>query len=240
MGMMETNCSPAAARHLAGPPALRPYQVVANRIHELVRREAIAPGERLPSERELASALAVSRTTLRQALTSLEMDGVVEVRSCSGIYLSAATRPLPPPPPGPYELLSARRLIEPELAAMAARVASDSAVNAMLSAAAEMETARTKGPEDKAACEQADRHFHLTLARATGNNALASVLEHLWSQRGGLWHTLEQLLATEPSRAETLLDYRRIVQAIAARDPDGARSAMRAHLERYTRTLSRG
>lgn len=238
--MMETNSGPATARRPGRLPGPRPYQQVAERIHDLVRREAIAPGQRLPSERELASALAVSRTTLRQALTSLEMDGVLEVRSCSGIYLSAAARPLPAPAPGPFELLSARRLIEPELAAMAARVASDSAVDAILSAAADMERVRSDAAEDKAACEQADRHFHLTLARATGNNALASVLEHLWSQRGGLWHTLEQLLATESLRAETLLDYRRIVQAIAARDPDGARSAMRAHLERFTRTLSRG
>lgn len=238
--MMETNSSPAAARRPARPPAPRPYQQVAERIHDLVRREAIAPGQRLPSERELASALAVSRTTLRQALTSLEMDGVVEVRSCSGIYLSAGRRTVVPAPPGPFELLSARRLIEPELAAMAARVASDGAIDAILCAAADMERVRTEGSEDRAACEQADRHFHLTLARATGNNALASVLEHLWGQRGGLWHTLEQLLATDSLRAETLRDYRRIVQAIAARDPDGARSAMRAHLERFTRTLSRG
>ncbi len=238
--MMETKSSPAMARRTGRLPGTRPYHQVAERIHDLVRREAIAPGQRLPSERDLASILAVSRSALRQALTSLELDGVLEVRSCSGIYLSEGARSLPAPAPGPFELLSARRLIEPELAAMAARVASNSAVGAILSAAAEMERVRTEDPEDRTACEQADRHFHLTLARATGNNALASVLEHLWSQRGGLWRTLEQLLATESLRAETLLDYRRIVQAIAARDPDGARSAMRAHLERFTRTLARG
>jgi DNA-binding FadR family transcriptional regulator len=142
--------------------------------------------------------------------------------------------------PGPFELLSARRVLEPELAAMAARVATDGSIDALLAAADAMERILQCAPIDHAACELADHDFHLTLARATGNVALASVLEHLWRQRGGLWHTLEQLFETAPLRMETLADYRRIAGAVAARDAAGARSAMRAHLERFTRTLSRG
>ncbi len=249
MGTMETNSSPATLRRLAladhggGLRAAhdthepRPYQLVARRVRELVVASAIRPGQRLPSERELASALAVSRTTLRQALTSLELGGIVEVRSCSGIYLCpepVAAVPAADTGPGPFELLSARRMIEPELAAMAARVATDGSIDAILAAAAQMESVTAQ------ACEQADRHFHLTLARATGNGALANVLEHLWSQRGGLWHTLEQLLDSPSLRRETLADYRRIAGAVAARDPAAARAAMRGHLERFTRLLARG
>ena len=144
------------------------------------------------------------------------------------------------PGPGPFELLSARRMIEPELAAMAARVATHADIDALLGAADAMEQVRRDYPAGAAACELADRHFHLTLARATGNGALASVLEHLWSQRGGLWQTLAQLFETGPLREETIADYRRIVHAIAARDARCARNAMRTHLERYTRALSRG
>jgi DNA-binding FadR family transcriptional regulator len=62
----------------------------------------------------------------------------------------------------------------------------------------------------------------------------------LWDQRGSLWQTLEELFQTEELRRDTLGDHRRIVQAIAERDPAAARHAMRAHLERVTRTLSRG
>lgn len=257
MGTMETNSSLAAARHPAHaalvPDALaidasprkagqRPYQQVAQRVIDLALQLAIGTGERLPSERELATALGVSRATLRQALTSLEMGGIVEVRSCSGVYLCAAVQaPLPVPQavPGPFELLSARRLLEPELAAMAARVATDSSIDAILAAADEMERLQREAPGDTAGSELADRHFHLTLARATGNGALAGMLEHLWGQRGGLWHTLEQLFQTAELRQETLADYRRIGCAVAVRDPAAARSAMRAHLERYTRALSR-
>jgi DNA-binding FadR family transcriptional regulator len=224
-------------------PELRAYQVAAKRIRGLVLQSGIGPGERLPSERELASLLAVSRSTLREALIALELGGIVDVRSGSGIYLCAAPQPAVPLPeagPGPFELLSARRLIEPELAAMAARMANDSSVDAIKTAAKEMERVHLDKAGDKSSCELADRNFHLAIARATGNSALAGVLEHLWNQRGGLWHTLEQLFETEELRKETLADHRRIVHAIAARDAAGARRAMRSHLERVTRTLSRG
>jgi DNA-binding FadR family transcriptional regulator len=250
MGAMETNSTLTAARHpaRAAPqePALhelRPYQLVAKRIREFVLQSAIGPGERLPAERELATMLAVSRPTLREALIALELGGIVEVRSGSGIYLCAAPAhavPVPEAGPGPFELLSARRLIEPELAAIAARVATDGNIDAILAAAVEMEQVQASKPSDKSSCELADRNFHLTIARATGNSALAGVLEHLWNQRCGLWHTLEHLFETEELRKETLADHRRIVRAIAARDSAGARRAMRAHLERVTRTLSRG
>jgi DNA-binding FadR family transcriptional regulator len=265
MGTMETNSSPAAKRHPvhaaplptartpdAGrlcarqepePAELRAYQVAAKRIRELVVESGIGPGERLPSERELASLLAVSRSTLREALIALELGGVVEVRSGSGVYLCAAPAPaasVPEAGPGPFELLSARRLIEPELAAMAARMATDAGIDAILAAATDMERVHLDQPGEKSVCELADRNFHLTIARSTGNSALAGVLEHLWNQRGGLWHTLEHLFETDELRKETLADHRSIVHAIAGRDAAGARRAMRAHLERVTRTLSRG
>jgi DNA-binding FadR family transcriptional regulator len=222
---------------------LRPYRLVAKRIREFVLQSGIGPGERLPAERELAALLAVSRPTLREALIALELGGIVEVRSGSGIYLCAAPQhavAVPESGPGPFELLSARRLIEPELAAMAARMATDASIDTILAAAVEMEQVQDYKPADKSRCELADRNFHLAIARATGNSALVGVLEHLWNQRNDLWHTLEKLFETEELRKETLADHRRIVCAIAARDSAGARLAMRAHLERVTRTLSLG
>jgi DNA-binding FadR family transcriptional regulator len=226
-------------RHGAGANETRPYQLVAERIRELVQQSALGPGARLPSERDLATALAVSRPSLREALIALELGGFIEVRHGSGVYLRAAPRaavPLPETGPGPFELLSARRLIEPELAAMAARCATDAGIDAIMAAASDME----RRQDDKSSCEQADRDFHLAIARATGNSALVGALDYLWNQRGRLWHTLEQQFETDELRKTTLEDHRRIVQAIATQDAAGARNAMRAHLERVTRTLSRG
>jgi GntR family uxuAB operon transcriptional repressor len=94
--------------------------------------------------------------------------------------------------------------------------------------------------DDRGANEMADRNFHLAIARATGNSALVGVVEYLWNQRGTLWHKLKEHFQTEELRKQTLHDHRAILEAIASHDVAGARQAMRAHLERVTRTFSRG
>ena len=217
----------------------RLYRIVATRIQELIQEEKIAPGERLPSERDLATKLSVSRASLREALIALELEGHVEVRGGSGVYVSEKPDipvPVPEIGPGPFEVLSARRLIEPEMAAIAARVATDNAIDAILHAAEEME----RFHDIELSHELADRAFHLSIARATGNSAMVGVVEYLWDQRGRLWHRLSEHFQTEELRKETLNDHRRVLEAIIARDPAAARRAMRAHLERVTRVFSRG
>jgi DNA-binding FadR family transcriptional regulator len=220
-------------------PEPRLYRVVADRIQQLIHEENIGPGERLPSERDLALKLSVSRASLREALLALELGGVIEVRGGSGVYVSEAApsgNSVPEAGPGPFEVLSARRMIEAEVAAIAARMATDSAVDEILRAVEVMERQHA----DKSSNELADRNFHLAIARATGNSALVGVIGYLWDQRGTLWHKLKEHFQTEELRLNTLDDHRRIVEAIAARDPAEAKRAMRAHLERVTRTFSRG
>jgi len=228
---------PAANDAAAIEPRL--YRVVSGKIEELIRAENIQPGERLPSERDLATKLGVSRTSLREALIALELGGTVEVRGGSGVYVSEQATPVAEVPtagPGPFEVLAARRLIEVEVAALAAKHASDSAIDAILVAVLEME----QHHEERSGNEQADRNFHLAIARATGNSAMVGVIEYLWSQRGSLWHKLKEHFQTEELRQQTLLDHRNIFSAIASHDVAGARTAMRAHLDRVTRTFSRG
>ena len=217
----------------------RLYRVVAGRIQELIREENIGAGERLPSERDLATKLSVSRASLREALIALELTGQVEVRGGSGVYVSEKAEtpaPVQEVGPGPFEVLSSRRLIEPEIAALAARVGTDSAIEAIREAVIAME----RSHDIKVSNELADRNFHLAIARATGNSAMVGVIEYLWDQRGRLWHRLKEHFQTEELRKETLLDHRHILEAIMAHDPAAARKAMRAHLERVTRVFSRG
>jgi GntR family uxuAB operon transcriptional repressor len=199
----------------------RLYRVVSARIEELIRDENIRPGERLPAERDLATKLGVSRTSLREALIALELGGMVEVRGGSGVYVS---------------VLAARRLIEVEVAALAARNATAANIDAILIAVEQME----QHHEHSSDSESADRNFHLAIARATGNSALTGVVEYLWNQRGSLWHKLKEHFQTEELRQQTLLDHRNILTAIASHDVAGAKAAMRAHLDRVTRTFSRG
>ena len=220
-------------------PEPRLYRVVAARIQELIRDDKIQPGTRLPAERELAAKLEVSRASLREALIVLELSGIVEVRGGSGVYVSekaVAPAEVPEEGPGPFEVLAARRMIESEIAALAAKNATDRDIDAILKAVEEME----RQHDDRASNEHADRNFHLALARATGNTAMVGVIEYLWAQRGSLWHKLKEHFQTEDLRKQTLLDHRNILAAIASHDASGAGAAMRAQLERVTRTFSRG
>ena len=221
------------------PAEPRMYRVVAERIQELIREQQMEPGARLPSERELAASLRVSRASLREGLIALELGGVVEVRGGSGVYVSehpASPADVPEAGPGPFEVLSARGVIETEVAAMAAKNASPAALDAILAALLDME----RSHEDRSSNELADRNFHLAIARATGNSALVGVIDYLWRQRSSLWHRLKQHYRTEELRMATLLDHRAIFDAIAARDAPGARKAMRLHLQRVTRTFAGG
>jgi DNA-binding FadR family transcriptional regulator len=220
----------------------RLYRVVANQIAALIQAENIKSGERLPPERELASKLNVSRASLREALIALELGGVIEVRGGSGVYVNeprgtaaAAAEAAAETGPGPFEVLGARRLFEAEVAAVAARNATDSAIDAILTAVLEMEQEH----DDRSSNEMADRNFHLAIARATGNSAMVGVIDYLWNQRGTLWHKLKEHFQTEELRKQTLLDHRAILAAIATHDPARARQAMRNHLDRVARTFSR-
>jgi DNA-binding FadR family transcriptional regulator len=213
--------------------------VVSGRIEALIREEDIKPGERLPAERDLAAKLGVSRTSLREALIALELGGVVEVRGGSGVYVSeqaAQKSARPAAGPGPFEVLAAPRMVEVEFAALAAKNATPAAVDAILVAVEQME----QNQDNRGENESADRDFHLAIARAAGNSALVGVIEYLWNQRGSLWHKLTEHFQTEELRQQTLLDHRAILAAIASQDVAGARTAMRAHLDRVTRTFSRG
>ena len=233
------NATPKKLPELVAPET-RLYRQVADKIQAMIVEEGIAAGERLPSERDLSAKLSVSRASLREALIALELSGVVEVRGGSGVYVSTKTEEpkalAEATGPGPFELLSARRLIESEVAAIAARVATDGAIDAILRAVEEME----RHHDNYSTNEHLDRNFHFAIAAATGNSALVGVMTYLWDQRGRLWHKLKEHFQTEELRKETLSDHRQIFLAIANHDPAAARQAMRAHLERVTRTFSRG
>jgi DNA-binding FadR family transcriptional regulator len=228
---------PTTAKNSSHEPRL--YRLVADRVEAFIAAQQLAVGERLPSERELAGQLAVSRATLREALIALELSGLVEVRSGSGMYVAEqvkAQSDLHETAPGPFEVLSTRRMMEPEIVAMAARVATDDAIAQILRAIVAME----QDHESRSSDEQNDRAFHLAIARATGNSAMVGVIDYLWNQRGQLWHRLSEHFQTEALRNETLADHRRIFEAIVAHDPANARKAMRSHLERVTRVLTSG
>src|SRR5262245_4157662 len=161
----------------------RLYRQIADQIAALIEKGEYDAGQRLPPERDLAKQLGVSRPSVREALIALEVEGYVEVRVGSGVYVvgrgpALRSEPLPADS-GPFELIRARWLIEAECAAVAAKQATRAQVRAMEEALDQMEADRGRGMMPLAA----DRLFHLRIAEASGNSALALVVKTLWDQR---------------------------------------------------------
>jgi DNA-binding FadR family transcriptional regulator len=217
----------------------RLYRQIAEQIARLIASGEFLPGSRLPAERELAASLGVSRASVREAIISLEIGGLVEVRVGTGIFVAASAVPRESATdegPGPFELLDARKLVEGEIAALAAASSQPSDIEALRQSVRAMEA----GIRDFALREAIDREFHLLIAKATGNGSLELVVAGLWDQRAELWGRMQQHFHTPELALKTIEDHDAIVGAIASRDAEGARGAMHRHLARVAREFQRG
>jgi GntR family transcriptional regulator, uxu operon transcriptional repressor len=217
----------------------RLYRQIADQIAGLIGNGEFARGSRLPAERELAALLGVSRTSVREALISLEIGGLVDVRVGAGVFVTAGTAPAAladDKGPGPFELLSARTLIEGEVAALAAVTANAADLEALRQSILRMKA----HVDDFAIREATDRDFHLGIAKATGNGSLELVVEGLWNQRAELWGRMQQHFHTEALARRTIHDHAAILAALVARKPDAARAAMHGHIARVVREFQRG
>ena len=210
----------------------RLYRQIADQIRTLIGKGEVAPGARLPAERDLARQLGVSRPSLREALIALEVEGLLDVRVGSGIYVSQADgrgrAAEIAGASGPFEVIRARWMIEGECAALAARHGTSAQLRAIRRAHAELkkQAKRYHNPLD------ADRAFHVAIAQATGNSALELVVQTLWDQRvGPLYRALETKLEYPAMAAETIGEHEAVLAAILARDPAAARGAMRRHMD---------
>ncbi len=219
------------------PDTRKLYQQVASTIMESIMSGKYKPGERLPSERDLAVAFKVSRPTIREAMIALEIRGLAETRHGSGIYVTDK------PPPhegagdldiGAFELMEARRLFEGEAAALAATTITDDCLEELERIVAEMVDENARKQQDWTA----DRRFHVTIAQSTRNTAIATVIENLLDMRHKsplCVYMLERArrVGVQPRVSE----HRRILVALRKHDPRAARNAMRDHLARVIEDL---
>lgn len=238
---------------LISPPIFEPvsvprlYRVIASQIKAKIERAEFLPGTRLPSERDLAEVLQVSRPTLREALIALEIEGYVDVRVGSGVFVAhpkedglwrgddavARSGPCSDTDIGPFELIEARLMIEPQIAALAAKNGTDEQVLAIQAAAYAMAGAKTPS--------QNDRSFHTAIAQASGNAALVAMVFHLWiiHDNSPIFTRLDQHIATEPVWQQAEVEHLAIVDAILSRNPVRAQQTMQAHLMRILDRLHR-
>lgn len=211
----------------------RLYLQVAEQLRELIDGGTYQPGDRLPSERDLAGRLGVSRPTIREAIIALEIAGAVEVRVGSGVYITAqpaaAGDLAATGGAGPFEILEARRLIEAETCALAAERI-DAAQLRELEALVEAMDGGDVGIE---AAERADERFHCLIADAAGNSVLSANVAWLWGLRNesAISTHFHQRVRDEGVRP-IVADHQAILDALRQRDPTAARAAMTRHLQR--------
>jgi DNA-binding FadR family transcriptional regulator len=208
----------------------RLYRQIADQLRTLIKAGEYAVGTRLPAERDLAAQLGVSRPAVREALIALEVEGLVEVRMGSGIHVVARDAAGPPVEAGafgPFEIIRARQVLEGELAALAAERLAPQQVDGLNEALALMEDEIRRGITPI----RGDRLYHLRIAEAADNGPLLRAVTELFDERNNpLFEQLGQHFENRESWSLAVAEHRAVIDAIAARDPEAARSAMQAHL----------
>lgn len=219
----------------------RLYEQIAEQIEGLIQDGTFKPGNKLPAERELTKMIGVSRASIREAMIALETAGLIEVQAGGGTYV----RSVPPagrrypwasgdddPGPGPLEQFEARQLVEPELAAVAARLISKEELAELEALVEEM-----AGPDYLLAAggshDDLGRKFHVALAHATRNRILAKLVEDLWVLRESeMWNVVRARVVRPEHRRQVLADRKALVAALRRHDAQGAREAMVTFLNR--------
>ena len=220
----------------------RVFEGVAQQIQRLIVDGAIKPGERLPPERELAARLSVSRSSVRDAIRILELAGLVVPRQGEGTVVADLAPENVAAPIAAIllrkreligELLDVRRMIEPTLAARAAERATPEEI-ARLEEILERQAAKAARGEPTV---DEDGEFHYQIALAARNGVVRSVLDVLMQL---LRETRARSLQAPGRPRRSLEGHRRIVEAIARHDPEGAERAVRLHLEEIEAIVMKG
>lgn len=203
------------------------------RIKAMITDGLLEPGQRLPTERDLASQLGISRSSVREAIRALTVLGVLEARHGSGIYVTALNAGdlletfgvVADLSRGPrlVELLQVRRILESTATALAA-----ARITPEQLAVVEGHLAAMNATDDPEEILAHDLEFHRVIAAAAGNETMAAILEGLSSRtfRARVWRGYQE----EGAFARTRREHAAIHRALAARDPEAARAAAAAHV----------
>jgi GntR family transcriptional repressor for pyruvate dehydrogenase complex len=217
----------------------RIHEEVFSQIRELISQGRLKAGDQLPSERELAETFRVSRTSVREALRALESQGLVISRTGTGNFVAdlpveslvgPLARLLIDEKKSLADLFELRKIIEPDIAALAAERATESDVAQLKKILAKQTRAVERGDTGV----EADAELHLCISRATQNQALQKLVSGLMEM---LSRSREESLQTKERRESSIAAHRRIIAAIARHDRAKAQSEMLHHIEKVEKTV---
>ncbi len=213
----------------------RLYLQIADKLRALMEQPGFTQNGRLPSERVLAEQLGVSRPSVREALVALELEGRVEIRMGSGVYVCATPNIAQDAAPPEAELgeslvdiMGARVIIEGAIAACVAPLAKPKALKALRAIYDKMVREVAAGQEPTAA----DRAFHVAIAQMTGNELLERTVASLFDERHApLSAKLRDHFENETTWRSALEEHKEILEALEAHDAIQAQAAMQRHLK---------
>lgn len=217
----------------------RIHEEVFSQIHELIKDGRFKARDQLPSERELAETFKVSRTSVREALRALETQGLVVSRTGMGNFIAdlpveslvgPLARLLIDEKRALADVFEMRRLIEPQIAALAAERATRSDITQLKRIVAKQTEAVQRGETGV----EADAELHYSIGRATRNQALQKLVSGLMEM---LSRSREESLQTDKRRESSIDAHRRIIAAIEKRDKNKARSEMLRHIEQVEESV---
>lgn len=213
-------------------------QSVVRQIELLILRGILRPGERLPSERELAERMDVSRPSLREAIADLQDRGLLATRPNAGVYVADVLGSAFSPAlvelfarhdEAVFDYLAFRRDMEGLAAERAARLGSDTDLRVIAAILEKMEAAHGKrDPSDEAAL---DAQFHMAIIEASHNTVMLHMMRSMFDLlRQGVFYNRQMMFKLRTTREALLDQHRAINAAIQSRDPAAARAAVEAHL----------
>jgi len=211
---------------------IRIYEEIVIKVKEMIEQGRLKSGDQLPGERELSEVFHVSRSSLREALRSLESKGYLESRQGDGTYIASnPVESLVSPlasvifseKDSQMELFEMRRLIEPQLAYLAAERATEEEIARMEEALALQEQAIAKGETGT----ETDKAFHYLMAKATNNKVLLRLTDYM---RDLLAESRDKYLQVEGRPEKSIARHRQVLDAIKAGDGELAAQVMRDHV----------
>lgn len=220
------------AENLAPVPSESVVFRVAQRLLDHLTSGAVAPGTRLPSERQLAASLNVGRSAVREALAALDVLGIVSIRPGSGTYLREATSEILPKAinwglmlgqPRIHDLVELRQFLEVSSAQLAAQRADEADIERISTQLDLMQ----EGVDHIDQFAEHDVAFHLEIASAAKNSVLSDVLN---SVRSLLFVWVERTSTDRAGIEESLIEHRAVFDAIREHDVVAAERTMREHM----------
>lgn len=213
------------------------YIQIYNQIRDAILNGSFQVGEKLPSEKEFCELFGVSRVPVREALSALELNGLVESVHGAGVYVkqvNALTNDWIQDT-DPQDIIQVRMLMEPEVARAAARNISEAERRQLKEI---MLRFQAEADADKYS-EETDRDFHMCVASASGNHMYLVMCEMVWkAMEQKMWTLIRSRTVTcEKNRKRNYEEHMQIARAICDRDPDLAYESMKTHMknleERY-------